>query len=161
MNIIINDGIGERTLQNLADAYNDLEEKGGSLNIFLESQGGSVAHGEAMIELINRYAQGTTLTAFGLIASMGFKIFAEAQCQKKVLDSAYAICHLSRWNSEVLEGCVAADDFAKFKERKMKKILNKSLKFYEELGFKEEELTCMKQGKDVHLDSDRLKKMFK
>ena len=161
MNAILSNEVDEEMLENLVKTYNELEEKGGNLHIFLASQGGDVTIGEAIIELINRYQPVTTVTAYGVLASMGFKIFADVKCVKTVLNSAFAIVHLSRWGTQILEGGKPLDDFARFKEANMKKGLKKSLTYYANLGFSEKEVDDLKQGKDLFLDSDRLKKMFK
>jgi ATP-dependent protease ClpP protease subunit len=161
MNIVLEGPINADSLTELVKAYNDLEEKGGQLHIFFNSEGGEVTSGEAMVELINRYAEVSTLTIYGLIASMGFVIAAKTKCKKIVLDTAYAIVHLSRWTTRILEGGKPLDEFARFQEKNMKKTLGKSTKFYEELGFNEDELTELKAGKDLFLDSTRLKKIIK
>lgn len=162
MHILISGPIDEEVLSKLIEAYNKLEEEGtGQLHIMFESAGGQTDVGEAIIELINRYKDVTTITFYGMVASMGFQIAACVRCVRKVLDTAYAICHLSRWQTQILEGGKALDDFSRFKEKKMKRILASSVEFYEGLGFKEDEITEMKTGKDVFIDAPRLQKMLK
>lgn len=161
MNILLKGPVDETMLTELVKAYNELEEKGGQLHIFFTSEGGEVTTGEAIIELINRYAQATSFTVCGVIASMGFVITAKVACVKSILDSSFGILHFSRWGTQILEGGKALDDFARFKEKKMKKQLNKSIEFYEGLGLKEDELEAMKKGEDIFVDADRLKKLLK
>lgn len=161
MNILLKGGVDDEMLDKLTKAYNEIEEKGGPLHIFFASEGGDVTTGEAIIELINRYTQATTFTVCGMIASMGFVIFAKVNCIKSILDNSFAILHLARWGTQILEGGKPLDDFSKFKEIQMRKGLKKTIEFYEGLGLKEEEVQAMKEGKDLFLDAFRVRKMFR
>ncbi len=161
MNLLLKGAVDDEMLDKLVKAYNDIEEKGGPLHIFFDSEGGSVTTGEAIIELINRYAQVTTFTVSGMIASMGFIIFAKISCIKTMLDSSFAILHLARWGTQILEGGKPLDDFSKFKEMQMRRGLKKTIEFYELLGLKEDEIELMRAGKDLHFDAVRVRKMLK
>lgn len=162
MNLVIEEEISSDTLKKLAEAYNELETRPTPvLHIFFSSGGGDSTAGEAIIELINRYKEITTLTVYSFIQSMAFDIFFKVKCQRVILSTTIGMAHLHRWSTNVKDGGTNLDYFDDFKKEVMKANLKPRIAFYKELGLREDEIQWITDGEDLFLDAKRLEKMLK
>lgn len=161
MNLILDESISTESLTKLAEAYNMIEEKGGRLDIFLSSEGGTVAAGECMLQLINTHRAVTSITVFDKVMSAAFFLFIRARCAKYITPSSTGIVHLTRWTMTLKEGGTPLEPMDEYKRIHMKKSLKRNMDFYSSLGLSEEEFKEVMDGKDLHVDSDRIRKMLK
>lgn len=150
MIISITGEVGPDTLEGLIKAYNDITEKD-TLEIYLNSLGGSVASAEAIIHLINKNNDRTTIIAYGEISSAAFDIFFRATCDKFILRDTYSRIH----------NIVNTQDFEKMPIPWVKEYNEASAKFFEKLGIKKSEILKIKKGQEVYLTFDRLIEMLR
>lgn len=161
MILIINDDITHKTLEDLANAYNQLDEKQISiLQIFLTSNGGETHVGEAMAEIINRNASRTLLTIHSFIESAAFDLFFSVNCARLILPTAIGTAHISRWAVVTGEGGIMMDDREAFKVKSLKTTLKTRLDLFKSIGMTDDELERIKNGDDLYFDAKRLNTML-
>ena len=159
MELILEGDVDSLMLKTLIDAYNDLPS-GDVLNIYFSSPGGNITTGEAIINLINRRANATTLTAFFGLESCAFNIFFKSKCYREILPSVIGMIHLTTWGGSIKEGLVT-EPRTEFIKKEMKRSLAINTNFFRELGVSEEELLKYKKGEEVYFNDEQLKRMLK
>lgn len=161
MILILNDEMNNAMLEKLAAAYNELNEKQlPVLQLFLSSPGGETNIGAAMRELINRHSERTIVTAYSYIESAAFDLFFKVGCARVILPTTIGTAHISRWCVIKGEGGIDLDRREAFKTSHLRSTINERVEFFKALGMTDNEISLMKRGEDIYLDSKRLQKML-
>lgn len=162
----LKDDINEGMLQLLIDAYNKLEFTGTGelerLTIYFSSNGGENTSTAAIIDLINKNKDITTIIAYENLLSNGFRLFYAVECDRELLDTTIGMYHLTRNEGvRLYEGLKDQNhSYDLFVKKKLNNFnyLNSTHKLVE---FTEEELQEIKNHNDMWFDYKRLKQMLK
>lgn len=152
------DEIGVEIFEKLIKSYNDMRDED-YLFIYLNSEGGEVAYAESIIHLINENCDRTVLIAHGDICSAAFEIFFRTLCERKILPGTSGMAHsalVPLW----VKTNAALDEAGKNNIEWSKKDFKRKLDFYSSIGFTNKEIKCLKAGKDVWMDDDRLHELL-
>ena len=154
--------IGEITntsTQDFIKQFNSID-KTIPFNIYINSEGGDIAHADVIIDLINQYSELITLTAVGQISSAAFNIFFFTNCKKQVLPQTIGMCH-SSWTSVYFnETGKPITEFDKLVVQEMKRAQSVNLDKLKDLGLTPTELKKVKAGKDCYFTDIRLKELL-
>jgi len=129
--------------------------------VYFSSAGGSCDTANAIVHLINKNAEKTTIICYWQILSAGFKIFYESKCKREITENSIGMWHLGMSDLTI-------DDSGKMPYIQDVLILkrnktigyNNTLELALKLGFNDAEIKRLKKGKDVYLLADRLNKFL-
>ena len=154
MTIHINGKVNDEMLEKFIQMYN---AESSEYIVYFSSSGGSTDTATAIIDLINRHSEKTTLICYWQILSAGFKIFYESVCNREITNNSIGMWHFG-------ESDLTIDDRGKMPYIQDVLILkrnktigyNNTLGLALKLGFNDAEIRRLKKGKDVYLLADRL-----
>lgn len=163
--IITLEGTVDSTMFNkLINSYNLLREdaeKDLEMIIYLSSCGGNSYIANAIIDLINKHAQCTTLIAASHILSAAFSIFFQTKCLKQIVPATIGMDHLAKIDSQITEGGTIMGAEDQFSLKVMRRSKKESLSFYESIGMKQEWIDDILDGRDVYFTTKELETMLK
>jgi ATP-dependent protease ClpP protease subunit len=156
----INEDITPAVMDKLAEALNKLEQQE-PLLIYFSSNGGDTYSAEAIIDIINAYADRIVLTAYGDLHSAGFNIFFRCNCQRQLLPKVNSIVHLTRITTTFIGN---KDNWEKLDSKNTIEFAEKAketfLQFIKGLGFTKKEISTVAKGEDLYLDYERLTQLL-
>lgn len=155
MVIGITGSIETDNLDKLMAAYNECPDK---MEIYLNCEnGGDPDIAEAIIHIVNKNKEKTTIIGYGRLFSAAFDLFYKTTCNRLLLPGSIGMVHLSRVEISSLS---VANETDKSEANIYKKWFNEDkksrLKFYEELGLGKTYISKIKKGQDVYLQYDKL-----
>ena len=141
------------------DGFDEFSEKINSLKdwekvkIFIDTNGGSVNVKDMYLEIISSIENIEVI--WSVLYSVGFTMFNELNCPKKLILSAYGMVHHEAWSTDVWYGGIARGDQDKFQLEYYK---NKKCPVYEWMTPEQKER--YENWYDIFLDYEGLKKAF-
>lgn len=160
MTITISGTIEDSTIEKLIEAYNNLKVED-ELYIYLNSRGGTYSAAEAIIHLINRKANRTSLFAFGQLHSCAFEIFFLAKCKKEIIGNCLGMYHQSTTKVIIDENNKTPYTEDKAVVINQTKHMKKTtLRVCEHVGMTDKEISQISKGKDVYFQPDRLREFL-
>jgi ATP-dependent protease ClpP protease subunit len=128
--------------------------------IYFSSQGGSLAHADLLLNYFNALSDNIILRAFHQISSAAFKVFFEFEGQKDIMDNTFAIIHKGS-KSLIARDLDNKESFDFFMTNKVIPNMNcQTMNLFNKVGLTKKELDMVKHGKDIFLDTKRLRKMI-
>lgn len=154
----INEKISEETVDKLVSFYNGFDPKTGEKAlIYFASRGGGYSAMEAMIDLINIYAEHTIIVGYYMLASCGFELFFKVKCKKQFAGGCMGMYHQSCIGVDMNENWKPEYKEDEAKEKYMKGFMKpQTLSLCSELKFTEKELSEIKKGNDVWFQPERM-----
>lgn len=129
------------------------------ITIYLSSDGGYAHIADAFINIINTAPNDITLIAAGFIRSSAFNIFFMTNCKHVILPQTIGMLHFSNLEVEVNQNGKPNDSTSKFQLQQMKNERTEYLEKLQKIGLTTKELNIIKNGKDLHLNYQRLKQL--
>lgn len=160
MTIIFENDITEESITHL---INQIESSqmldDNEINIYFSSEGGCLSYTNLFIDYINNSKKIITLIAFGEVTSGGFSIFYHSECNKVILQEAFAGLHTRQVKLNVTQS-VFDRTFDSFMDKVQKKRIKEvDLPFFKEL-LTAKEYKVVANGNDLYIDSTRLRELI-
>ena len=143
----------------LIDSYN--ENTDDQLHIYLNSRGGDVSIGFAIIDFINERKDNIEIIGYGELLSMVFHIFFETTCKKRLIRNTIGMTHLSSCSYNLNSNKNMIDSSDKIYYANMKESDEEAFPFLENLSLNKNELKSIKNGKDVYFNYKRMQELLK
>jgi ATP-dependent protease ClpP protease subunit len=146
MDYILNQKIGERTLNDLIDF---VENHRGDKRILIDCEGGEVVYMEMMRDIIE--AHQIDLVVFGKCFSSAFELYYSSKVEgKRILKNAIFMYHLSVCTITINEKGVAVyhEDLAR--KQYMKNMLDRTKDFMYAINMNEKEIKQVLKGNEVY-----------
>lgn len=146
--------VDDEMLEKFIEMYNT---ESNNYLVYFTSTGGSADTANVIVDLINRYAEKTTIIGYRELLSAGFYIFFVSKC-KKELD----IETLGMWHQGITDISLNDRGTIAYTNHKAVQKLNKTIGYPKcvelatKLGFNDLEMKEFKKGEDVYFLSDRL-----
>jgi hypothetical protein len=160
MILVIDKKIDIETLHSVVDFYNQINSSSDKddATIYLKCSGGNYGEMLAVIDIINKNKDKTTLIAYHCIASAGFELFYSAQCERIILNACLGMYHLGSTDITFNTNNKPSypSDKATYQLHK-DYYLPFTMSFCDYLGFTEKEKRIIKKGDDVYFKTDRLR----
>ena len=122
--------------------------------IYIDSPGGVVSAGDALIHYINTSPIEITLIGSGALDSMAFELFFFSDTKKALLPGTSGIVHVGDGEMMLSE--------AKTGHKEWKKLVRKLSKKYNKLcEFTKQEMRDFKAGRDILIKPKRMKRLLK
>jgi len=128
--------------------------------IYFSSVGGSYTHAELFIEFLNQVKENIVMVAYHQISSAGFKVFYSFEGEKYVMNHCFAIVHegTKEVNARDLNNKESFDFFMTTDiMEEMRVEINRLYSQY----LTDEEMAKVSEGKDIYLNTKRLRKILK
>lgn len=135
---------------------NSLDREGTIINIYLNSQGGSTDIKNAIVDITNRFKHIIYVIS---AESAAFDFIFECEGKKVITDESRAMYHLGEISIPYRDGMLMSEVTSVAKYRSEVEFA-KLCKVIETLGFTDDEIQKIHDGKELWFDSRRLKSFF-
>lgn len=156
MIINLNGKIDNELFQILVDGINQSIEKNEQIVIYFCSEGGSLDYTEAILDLIEIFADRILLIGYGFLYSSGFMIYHFSKCQKKLLNPTVGMIHLPYYSNILNIKGEQKDDSSKFDFECGKVMVEKFMKDLKNIGLTKQEIKKIEDGKDLYFSYKRM-----
>jgi len=157
--IYITGEITDATVDKFINEYNNCQFK--DLVIYINSQGGDIAHANVIINIINNSIFDITLIGVGMLFSAAFDIFFLTKCAHKyTLPDTIGMAHFSWSTFQLDESGKPHAEYDKFMMAGMKKTKVTTLQTYTDLGMTPAEVATINKSKDCYFTNIRLQELI-
>lgn len=158
--VIFEDEINNESVAELINVIDSNDDKK-LIKIYLTTTGGNLHSAEILIRYINRKVregQEIELVATWEVSSSGFFVLCKTICKISFLD-AWSTVHIGTNTVDYRESLKPKSQ-QKFLLKHIKKVNEKILEAFKDIGLTEKELKDISDGKDIILEHDRLIELF-
>lgn len=147
-------------LKQLIEIVKEARDRNEQTTIYFNSQGGDMTVIDPIVEVLDSHSDIIELVAFCEISSSAFIIFFKTTAPKRIMEDTVGCIHNGYMNVDKDSMGNLKNEYASFLYKELRANSKHVLTFYKNLGVTEVELAQIGSGKDIFINSKRLKEFL-